>query len=90
MSNDRDPAALFSLINSFTQGGLPLSAMTGTKQEMHVVILTGCLLANPQIAASLEAEELVDAAITYSNLIQERLGKYNQSKLHNLEKLLDK
>jgi hypothetical protein len=57
---------------------------------MHVVILTGCLLANAQIAASLEAEEVVDAAITYSNLIQERLGKYNQSKLHNLEKLLDK
>jgi hypothetical protein len=56
---------------------------------MHVVILTGCLLANPQVAASLEAEEVVDAAITYSNLIQERLGKYNQSTLHNLEKLLE-
>ncbi len=89
MSNDRDPAALFGLLNSFTQGGLPLSAVFGTKQEMHVVILTGCLLANPQVAASLEAEEVVDAAITYSNLIQERLGKYNQSTLHNLEKLLE-
>jgi hypothetical protein len=90
MSNDRDPAALYSLLNSFTQGGLPMSAVFGTKQELHVVILTGCLLGNSDIAKTLEADEIVDAAIMYSNIIQERLGKYNQNKVHSLEKLLDK
>ena len=46
------------------------------------------MLANENLAASMEAEEMVDAAINYANLIQERLGYYQQTKVHSLEKLL--
>ena len=56
---------------------------------MCVTILTGCMLANENLAASMDAEEMVDAAINYANIIQERLGYYQNAKVHSLEKLLD-
>ena len=46
------------------------------------------MLSNENLAASMEAEEMVDAAINYSNLIQERLGYYESVKVHSLERLL--
>ena len=46
------------------------------------------MLANQNLAASMQAEEMVDAAINYYNLIQERLGYYQQNQTSSLEKLL--
>jgi hypothetical protein len=36
----------------------------------------------------MDATEMVDAAINYTHLIQERLGYYQQNQVHSLEKLL--
>jgi hypothetical protein len=35
------------------------------------------------------AEEMVDAAINYYNVIQERLGFYQQQQAHSLERLIN-
>jgi len=37
-----------------------------------------------------EAEQIVDAAINYVNIIQQRLGHYQNAKINSLEGLLDK
>ena len=47
------------------------------------------MLANETLAASMVPEEMVDAAINYMNVIQERLSYYEKSKLHSLERLLN-
>jgi hypothetical protein len=47
------------------------------------------MLANETLAASMVPEEMVDAAINYMNIIQERLSYYEKSKLHSLERLLN-
>ena len=39
--------------------------------------------------AIMVAEEMVDAAINYMNVIQERLSYYEGAKLHSLERLLN-
>jgi hypothetical protein len=46
------------------------------------------MISNEHLASSMEAEEMVDAAINYVNIIQDRLGYYQQAKVHSLEKLL--
>lgn len=79
---------LNKLIAGFTQDGTPLTALLGNKLEWSVTILTAAMLANEHLAASMEAEEMVDAAINYANLIQERLGYYQNAKVHSLEKLM--
>jgi hypothetical protein len=56
--------------------------------EHGVVILTAAMLANENLAASMDAEEMVDSAIHYYNLIQQRLGYYQQNQTHSLERLL--
>lgn len=81
-------AVLNKLIAGFTNDGTPLSATIGSKMEHGVVILTASMLANENLASSMDAEEMVDAAINYYNLIQERLGYYQQHQAHSLEKLL--
>ena len=81
-------AALNKLIAGFTNDGTPLSATIGSKIEHGVVILTAAMLANENLAASMDAEEMVDAAINYYNLIQQRLGYYQQNQTHSLERLL--
>jgi len=81
-------AILNKLIAGFTQDGTPLTALIGNKLEWSVTILTAAMLANENLAACMEPEEMVDAAINYSNLIQERLGYYQNSKVHSLEKLM--
>jgi hypothetical protein len=81
-------AALNKLIAGFTNDGTPLSATIGSKMEHGVVILTAAMLANENLAASLDAEEMVDAAINYYNLIQKRLGYYQEHQAHSLERLL--
>jgi len=81
-------AALNKLIAGFTNDGTPLSATIGSKMEHGVVILTAAMLANENLASSMDAEEMVDAAINYYNLIQQRLGYYQEHQAHSLERLL--
>jgi hypothetical protein len=82
-----DPV-LNKLIAGFTNDGTPLSATIGSKMEHGVVILTAAMLANEHLASSMDAEEMVDAAINYYNVIQQRLGYYQQNQTHSLERLL--
>ena len=77
------------LLNNFTQGGTPLPALVGSKQEWQVTTLVAGLLANANISASLDAEEIVEAAINYANIIQDKLGEYQNAKIHSLERLID-
>ncbi len=79
---------LNKLIAGFTNDGTPLSATIGSKMEHGVVILTAAMLANENLASSMDAEEMVDAAINYYNVIQQRLGYYQQHQTHSLERLL--
>jgi hypothetical protein len=81
-------SVLNKLIAGFTNDGTPLSAIVGSKIEHGVVILTAAMLSNETLASSMEAEEMVDAALNYYNIIQERLGYYQQHQAHSLEKLL--
>jgi len=83
-----DPV-LNKLIAGFTNDGTPLSATIGSKMEHGVVILTAAMLANENLASSMDAEEMVDAAINYYNVIQQRLGYYQQHQAHSLERLLE-
>ena len=80
---------LINLIAGFTSGGTPLQATVGSKAEWMVTILTAAMLANETLAASMVPDEMVDAAINYMNVIQERLSYYEKSKLHSLERLLN-
>ena len=80
---------LINLIAGFTSGGTPLQATVGSKAEWMVTILTASMLANETLAASMVPEEMVDAAINYMSVIQERPSYYEKSKLHSLERLLN-
>lgn len=82
-------SVLNKMIAGFTQDGTPLSALIGSKQELGVVILTAAMLANENLASSMDAEEMVDASINYYNVIQERLGYYQQHQTYALERLLN-
>jgi len=79
---------LNKLIAGFTQDGTPLSATIGSKLEHGVLVLTAAMLSNEHLASSMDAEEMVDAALNYYNLIQQRLGYYQQHQAHSLERLL--
>jgi hypothetical protein len=81
-------AALNKLVAGFTNEGTPLSAIVGSKIEHGVLVLTAAMLANEHLAASMDAEEMVDAAVNYYNLIQQRLGYYQEHQAHSLERLL--
>ena len=86
---ERDPAQLHNLIAGFTQGGTPLEALVGSKIEWGVTVLTAAMLSNENLAANMNAEQMVDGAINYYNVIQERLGYYRQNQVHSLEKMLE-
>ena len=79
---------LNKLIAGFTNDGTPLSATIGSKMEHGVVILTAAMLANESLASSMDATEMVDAAISYYQIIQERLGYYQQNQTQSLERLM--
>ena len=81
---------IYYILDHFTKGGTPLPALIGNKLEWQVTTLVAGLLANGHVSSSLDAEDLVDAAINYVNIIQSRLGYYQDSKVNNLEHLLDK
>ena len=78
------------ILDSFTRGGTPLPTMLGSKQEWMTTVITAGLLANEKISAAIDAEGIVDAAITYVNIIQERLGHYQSNQVSSLNQLLSK
>jgi hypothetical protein len=80
---------IYYILDNLTQGGTPLPALIGSKQEWQVTTLVAGLLANANISASLDAEEIVEAAINYANIIQAKLGEYQNAKIHSLERLID-
>ena len=82
-----DPV-LNKMIAGFTQDGTPLNALIGNKLEWGVTTLVTGMLANEALSSQMTAEEMVDAAINYYNVIQERLGYYQQHQASSLEKLL--
>lgn len=82
--------SLIRLLDAFTQSGTPLPALIGSKLEWQVTVLTAAMLANENLAASMNPEEMVDASINYTHLIQERLGYYQNNQMHSLERLLEK
>lgn len=86
---ERELGQLVGLLAAFTQDGTPLSATVGNKLEWGVTILTAAMLANENLAGQMTAEEMVDAAINYMNVIQERLGYYQQNQANSLERLLN-
>lgn len=79
---------LTKLLAGFTSDGTPLAATIGSKMEWGVVVLTASMIANEHLASSMDAEEMVDAAINYYNLIQDRLGYYQNHQANALERLL--
>ena len=79
---------LTKLLAGFTSDGTPLQALVGSKMEWGVTILTAAMLANENLAGQMSAEEMVDGAINYYNVIQERLGYYQQHQATSLERLL--
>lgn len=81
-------AVLNKLVAGFTNDGTPLSAIVGSKMEHGVIILTAAMLSNETLASSMDAEEMVDAALNYYNIIQQRLGYYQEHQAHSLERLL--
>lgn len=85
-----DNENLLKILEGFTQSGTPLPALIGNKLESQVTILVAGMLANEAVSSTLEPVEMVDAAINYANIIQERLGLYQQTKVHSLERLLDR
>ena len=78
------------ILDSFTRGGTPLPTMLGSKQEWMTTVVVAGLLANEKVAASIDAEGIVDAAINYVNIIQQRLGYYQSNKINSLNHLLSK
>jgi hypothetical protein len=89
MSFMNEDPVLNKLIAAFTQDGTPLPALIGNKLEGQVTILVAGLLANSNVCSELDATEIVDAAINYANVIQERLGHYQNTQINSLERLLD-
>jgi hypothetical protein len=74
---------------NFTAEGTPLSAIMGNRLEWQATILTAGMLANDNLAARMDAEEMVDAAISYATIIQKRLGHYQNNQVHSLERLME-
>jgi len=61
----------------------------GNRLEWQATILTAGMLANDNLAARMDAEEMVDAAISYATIIQKRLGHYQNNQIHSLERLME-
>ena len=80
---------IYYILASFTKDGTPLPALVGNKLEWQTTTLVAGLLSNENIATTLDADEIVDAAINYANIIQEKLGVYQNAKVHSLERLMD-
>lgn len=80
---------LTQMMATFTAEGTPLSAVMGNRLEWQATILTAAMIANDRLAASMDAEEMVDAAISYATIIQKRLGHYQSNRVHSLERMME-
>jgi len=80
---------IYRVLSGFTSDGTPLNALVGDKMEYGVTILTAAMLANENLAACMEPEEMVDSAIHYYHVVQDRVGYYKQNQVHSLEKMMD-
>jgi hypothetical protein len=81
---------IYYILDNFTKSGTPLTAFLGGRMEWQVTTLVAGLLANPQVSQSLDAEQIVEAAVSYANIIQSKLAQYEGSTVNNLERLMDK
>ena len=81
---------ILNLLESFTQQGMPLAAQTMTKREHQVAVVLAGFMANPQLASTMMPEEMVEAAIHYASLIDEKLSMAMtpESRIHALERLM--
>jgi hypothetical protein len=80
---------LTQIMANFTAEGTPLSAIMGNRLEWQATILTAAMISNDRLAASMDAEEMVDAAISYATIIQKRLGHYQSNQVHSLERMME-
>jgi hypothetical protein len=80
---------LTQMMATFTAEGTPLSAIMGNRLEWQATILTAAMISNDRLAASMDAEEMVDAAISYATIIQKRLGHYQSNQVHSLERMME-
>ena len=80
----------YYILDTFTKGGAPLSSFLGGRMELQTTTLVAGLLSNNSICQELDAEEIVEAAISYAKIIQEKLSQYEGSTVNNLERLMDK
>jgi hypothetical protein len=53
----------YYVLDHFTKGGTPLPALIGNKLEWQVTTLVAGLLANEHVSSSLDATDIVDAAL---------------------------
>ena len=81
---------IYYILDNFTKGGTPLSSFLGGRMEWQTTTLVAGLLSNNQICQELDAEEIVEAAISYAKIIQDKLAQYEGSTINNLERLMDK
>jgi len=81
---------IYYILDNFTKGGTPLSSFLGGRMEWQTTTLVAGLLSNNQICQELDAEEIVEAAISYAKIIQDKLAQYQGSTVNNLERLMDK
>lgn len=81
---------IYYILDNFTKGGTPLSSFLGGRMEWQTTTLVAGLLSNNQICQELDAEEIVEAAISYAKIIQDKLSQYEGSTINNLERLMDK
>ena len=80
---------LTQMMATFTAEGTPLSAIMGNRLEWQATILTAAMLANENLAASMAAEEMVDAALSYATIIKKRLVQYQINQVHYLDMLME-
>ena len=81
---------IYYILDNFTKGGTQLSSFLGGRMEWQTTTLVAGLLSNNHICQELDAEEIVEAAISYAKIIQEKLAQYENSTINNLERLMDK
>ena len=86
--NHEQAVNLMYLLARFTNDGTPFQAVVGDKFELGVTLLTCAMVSNENLAACMEPDEQVRAAINYYNIIQEQIAKYKGNQAHSLEKLL--
>ena len=81
---------IYYILDNFTKGGAPLSSFLGGRMEWQVTTLVAGLLANASVSSNLDAEQIVEAAVSYAKIIQDKISQYEGSTVSNLERLMDK